>query len=334
VTGAVVATAFSLVIHALIPGIELPAPARHRKVPVASLGEWRLPRSEHKGRPNLSVLHNDRKRMDINLGPLVPQQPKRHQLVSYRGLGSWIDIFNRWVWAHPWRTVARMHKRGVETIYLQTATHGSDSAIVYPKETGAFLVAAHRKDMRVVGWYVPSFARPGRDFRRARTGLLFATKGGHNFDSFALDIEAPNVDGIHKRNVRLLEISKKLRATAGENYPLGAVIPDSHSLYWPRFPYKRVARIYDVMVPMGYFTFRAEGFKHVERYTENNIATIRKETGRKTPIHVIGGIADEVGVPAARGFASAVKKRKVLGASLYDYPITTDKTWRELSTRI
>ena len=227
-----------------------------------------------------------------------------------------------------------MHKRGVETIYLQTATHGSENSVAYPKRLGAFLVAAHRRKMRVVGWYVPSFARPGRDFRRARAGMIFATKGGHRFDSFALDIEAPNVGNIHERNLRLLEVSEALRQAAGPDYPLGAIIPDSHSLYWPRFPYKRIARIYDVMVPMGYFTFRAKGFKHVERYTEHNIATIRKETGRKTPIHVIGGIADEVGVPAARGFARAVKKRKVLGASLYDYPITTERTWKELATRI
>jgi hypothetical protein len=331
----VFAAALSLLLHALIPGLPFVARARHhRKVTVATLGDWRLPRSSRPTKTHLAPLQHDRNRIDINLGPLASEPQRKHILVSYRGLGSWIDIYNAWVWAHPWRTVAKMHKRGVETIYLQTATHGSTSAIAYPKEVGAFLVAAHRNDMRVVGWYVPSFARPGKDFRRARTGLRFETKGGHRFDSFALDIEAPNVDGIYKRNVRLLEVSKKLRAAAGTDYPLGAVIPDSHSLYWPRFPYKRIAAIYDVMVPMGYFTFRAEGFKHVERYTENNIATIRKETGRKTPIHVIGGIADEVGVPAARGFASAVKKKKVLGASLYDYPITTDKTWKELSTRI
>jgi hypothetical protein len=256
-------------------------------------------------------------------------------LDSYKGLGSWIDVFNSWVWAHPWRTVKKMDKRGVETIYLQTATHGSDDAVVYRDATRAFLMAAHRRDMRVVGWYVPSFTRPQRDFRRSREGMLFRTKAGDRFDSFALDIEAPNVDNIRKRNQRLLELSERLRRVAGERYPLGAVIPDSHSLYWPNFPYKRIASIYDVMVPMGYFTFRAEGFKHVERYTEHNIRTIRKETKDKdTPIHVIGGIADDVGVPATRGFVRAVRREAVLGASLYDYPITTEKTWRELSQRL
>jgi hypothetical protein len=46
---------------------------------------------------------------------------------------------------------------------------------------------------------------------------------------------------------------------------------------------------------------------------------------------VIGGIADDVGVSAARGFIRAIKEHEVLGASLYDFPITSDETWKELS---
>jgi hypothetical protein len=46
---------------------------------------------------------------------------------------------------------------------------------------------------------------------------------------------------------------------------------------------------------------------------------------------VIGGIADDVNVAAARGFVRAVKDHKVLGASLYDFPITSKETWKELS---
>ena len=338
IKGACFATGFCLLLFGMFPGL---APGRRdhgrRRVAAADLTALQVPKQKPKPKKAdvaLGKLHADRANIDVNLGSPA-EAPRENTLVAYRGLGSWIDVFNSWVWAHPWRTVAKMHKRGVETIYLQTATHGSGTALVFPEATAQFLIAAHRYEMKVVGWYVPSFARPGRDLRMARKGLLFETKGGHRFDSFALDIEAPNVDNIHTRNTRLLEISRKLRRAAGNDYPLGAVIPDSHSLYWPDFPYKRIANLYDVMVPMGYFTFRAEGFKHVERYTEHNIRTIRKETGDKsTPVHVIGGIADEVGVPAARGFAAAVRKNKVLGGSLYDYPITTDKTWQELSTRI
>jgi hypothetical protein len=322
--GAVLAMALSLVLHGLLPTGHMPRGFRRASSPMMALGGLSL---------SGSVPGSSGKPQRAERAKRKPPERHRRRVAAYRGLGSWIDIYNRWVWAHPWRTVERMAKRKVKTIYLQTATHGSSNSVVHPRATKDFLTAAHRKGMEVVGWYVPSFTRPRRDLRMAKAGLRFGRDSG-GFDSFALDIETTNVGNIHKRNQRLLELSKRLRRVAGRDYPLGAVIPDSHSVYWPRFPYRRVARIYDVMVPMGYFTFRAEGFRHVQRYTENNVRTIRKEAGRDTPIHVIGGIADEVGVPAARGFARAVKKTEILGGSLYDYPITTDKTWRELASRL
>lgn len=317
------ATALSLVLHGLLPAAPAPGGRKSASAPVIAFGGLNLAGKV----PTASPKPVQRK------GRAKGKSPRGSRpLSAYQGLGSWIDIYNHWVWAHPWRTVARMDKRKVKTIYLQTATYGSSNPIVHPRATKDFLTTAHRRGIQVVGWYVPSFTRPGRDLRMAKAGVNFGRRAG-GFDSFALDIETTNVAHIRKRNHRLLGLSKKLRRVAGRDYPLGAVIPDSHSLFWPRFPYRRLAKFYDVMVPMGYFTFRAKGFNHVKRYTENNVRTIRKEAGRDTPIHVIGGIADEVGVPAARGFARAVKKTKVLGGSLYDYPITTDKTWRELATR-
>lgn len=254
------------------------------------------------------------------------------RLAAYQGLGSWVDLFNRGPWRNPSWTVRKMHKRGVRTIYLQTSTYGSPAHIVYPRKVAEFIASAHRRDMYVIGWSVPSFVNADKDFRRAAAALKFRTGKGERFDSFGLDIEADIIKSIWKRNNRLMEISKGLRRVAGPDYPLGAIIPDPHSLYWPNFPYKRVAAVYDVMVPMGYFTFSAHGYRSVREYTERNIREIRKGTGdSKTPIHVIGGIADDVGVPAARGFIHAVKKHRVLGASLYDFPITSDETWRELS---
>ena len=254
------------------------------------------------------------------------------KLQAYEGLGSWIDLYNRGPWRNPSWTVRRMAGRGVRTIYLQTATYGSPAPVVYPRKVAEFIASAHNRDMTVVGWSVPSFVTPEKDFLRARAGVLFETGKGERFDSFAVDIEADIVKNISKRNKRLIDLSDRIRKVAGDDYPLGAIIPDpGHSLYWPGFPYEGVAERYDVMVPMGYFTFRTRGYGNVRAYTAKNIRVIRREAGPQTPIHVIGGIADDVGVPAARGFIRAVKDHDVLGASLYDFPITTERTWRELS---
>ncbi|MDQ3963224.1 MAG: hypothetical protein M3277_04820 [Actinomycetota bacterium] len=252
-------------------------------------------------------------------------------LSPYSGLGSWVDLFNRGPWRNPSWTVRRMDRRGVKTIYLQTATYGSPDHIVYPRKVAEFIASAHRRGMFVIGWSVPSFTRPKKDFRRARAAIDFRTAAGERFDSFGLDIEADLVDKIWKRNARLLDISRKLRRVAGPDYPLGAIIPDVHSRYWKNFPYKRLASIYDVMVPMGYFTFQARGYRHVRDYTAANIRVVRRQTGDPAmPVHVIGGIADDVGVAGARGFIRAVREHRAVGASLYDFPITSRRTWAEL----
>ena len=253
------------------------------------------------------------------------------ELAAYEGLGSWVDLFDHSPWRNPSWTVRKMDARGVRTIYLQTATYGSPAPVVYPKKVAEFIASAHRRNMTVVGWSVPSFTTPEKDFWRARAGAMFETGDGERFDSFALDIEANIVDNIWLRNHRLIVLSDRLRKTVGPDYPLGAIIPDSHSLYWPDFPYKQIAKRYQVMIPMAYSTFSTHGYKGVRDYTASNIKTIRQKTGDpKTPVHVIGGIADDVGVPAARGFIKAIKKHRALGASLYDFPITSEKTWKAL----
>lgn len=253
-------------------------------------------------------------------------------LIAYEGLGSWVDLFDRSPWRNPSWTVRRMDRRGVRTIYLQTATYGSPAPVVYPKKVAEFIASAHRRNMTVVGWSVPSFKTPEKDFWRARAAVNLRTGGGERFDSFALDIEAAIVKNVWLRNHRLLDITRKLRKVAGDDYPLGAIIPDTHSRYWPDFPYEELASRYEVLIPMAYSTFQTHGYRGVRHYTASNIRTIRKETGDpKVAIHVIGGIADDVGVPAARGFIRAIKDHKALGASLYDFPITTEKTWDELS---
>ena len=262
----------------------------------------------------------------------LEETPGHPDLSAYEGLGSWVDLFDRSPWRNPSWTVRRMDARGVRTIYLQTATYGSPAPVVWPKKVAEFIASAHRRDMTVVGWSVPSFKTPERDFWRARAGLTFTTGKGERFDSFALDIEANIVDNIWLRNHRLLELTRKIRATAGDDFPLGAIIPDSHSNYWPDFPYEAIAERYEVLIPMAYSTFQTSGYKGVRDYTAANITTIRNKTGDPTvPIHVIGGIADDVGVPAARGFIRAITEHKALGASLYDFPITTEQTWKELS---
>lgn len=253
-------------------------------------------------------------------------------LSAYEGLASWVDIFNEKPWDNPSGAVKKMAKRGAEAIFLQTSTYGQGGGIYDEAAVDEFLYHAHKRGMKVIAWYVPSFDQQDVDFRRIKRAIRYRSPGGHRFDSFALDIEATNVGDISLRNKRLIKLSNRIRREAGSSYPLGAITPDPiASLYWPEFPYKEMADRYDVFVPMGYFTFRADGYKEVKEYTTANIKKIRQETGSpEVPIHFIGGIADDAEPAELKGFVKAAREKEVMGASLYDYPITSRRSWYEL----
>jgi hypothetical protein len=194
-----------------------------------------------------------------------------------------------------------------------------------------FIAAAHHREMKVVAWYLPGFHRMERDTKRTLAAVRFRGPHGERFDSFALDIESPIVDSIARRNKMLLRLSDRLRREVGGSYPLGAIVPDEGSLYWPNFPYERVGRRYDVFLPMAYFTFRAHGRGRVNRYIAKNIRGIRREVSDpKVAIHVIGGIAGDTTASEMRGFVSSVRAHGAVGASLYDFPITRRYEWRQL----
>jgi hypothetical protein len=261
-----------------------------------------------------------------------------HRTAAYAGLGTWLDIYAGTAWAHPKREVAAMARDGVRTLYLQTGNYEQRVDVVRRRVLGRFLDAAHAAGLRVVAWYLPAFADPARDARRALAAIRFRSENGARFDGFALDIEAGFVRPVSLRNRRLLRLSARLRAAAGPRYPLGAIIPSPvgmrrHPAYWPRFPYRPLARSYDVFLPMAYFTdAHVRGSKATRAYLAADVAAIRTRTGDPlVPVHLIGGIAGAMGAPETAGFMRAVADCGPLGYSLYEFPITRRAVWRSLT---
>jgi hypothetical protein len=260
---------------------------------------------------------------------------KHPRLEAYRGLGAWIDIYDGRKWRHPWRAVARLHRRGVRTLFLQTTNYGSRGPIRFPRPTGRFLRAAHRRGMHVVGWYVPDFIHVRRDRRRSVAAIRFRARGGHRFDSFALDIEA-NILPPRPRTRRLLGLSRAIRRAAGRDYPLGAITPSPRGMelspsFWPGFPYARLARHFDVFVPMAYWTYKTDAERGAHRYIARSVTLVRRRTGRRNvPIHMIGGLAGRARPAEVRGFVRAVRRARIIGASLYDADTSSRWDWRVL----
>ncbi|MBI2237561.1 MAG: hypothetical protein HYU54_03425, partial [Actinobacteria bacterium] len=255
----------------------------------------------------------------------------------YRGLGSWVDIYDDAAWAHPRRAVRSMRAHGVRTLYLETSNYKRHQPFVFRDGVERFVDAAHDSGLRVVAWYLPGFDDLDRDFRRTMAAVRFVTARGNGFDSFALDIESPEVSSPSLRTSRLLELSSRIRAAVGDAYPLGAIIPsplgmEANPDYWPRFPYAELSSAYDVFLPMTYFTWRISGLEGAHDYSAGNIDIVRERTGNPSvPIHVIGGISDDATDPETRGFVRAVRERGVIGASYYGFVETSYGDWAELS---
>jgi len=262
--------------------------------------------------------------------------PPASNIGMFSGLGTWIDIYETSSWKHPKRTVKAMHAHGVRTLYLQTSNFTHPRAITYPDATRSFINFAHRDGIRVIAWYLPGLKQPDTEFQRIMAAVNFRTNSGESFDGFALDIESAAVQPPAERTRRLLAVSSRVRAEVGQNYRLGAIIPSprgmqKHPGYWPDFPYTQLESLYNVFLPMTYFTWRVSGESAAKRYSTMCINIIRRETNNpKEPIHIIGGISNQATIPETKGFVSAVKQEHVWGASYYAFAGTNRGQWRVL----
>jgi hypothetical protein len=167
--------------------------------------------------------------------------------------------------------------------------------------------------------------------------IRFRSASGERFDGFALDIEATVVRRLRLRDRRLLQLSARLRSSAGPGYALGAITPSPIGMspsYWPGIPYRALARFYDVFLPMAYSTDRGvRGSKGTLSYLSATVAAIRTRTRNPNiPIHLIGGLSGSMGATETSGFMRAVANCAPLGYSLYAFPTTRGAAWKALTT--
>jgi hypothetical protein len=257
-------------------------------------------------------------------------------VAAYRGLAAWIDLYDTAAWRRPAAAVRDLQAHHVRTLFLETSNFGWPTKLNQPAVLARFIAVCHARGLRIVAWYVPDFGRDQQDYRRSLAAISFRTAGGQRFDSFGLDIEASMVKPVSTRNHRLIVLSQRLRDAAGPRYPLGAIIPSpegmsTNATYWPVFPYVRLAALYDVMLPMGYYTYHGDGARLAYQETLTNVAIIRDETGRPAePIHVIAGLAAKSSGAETEAFVRAVRETGGMGASIYDWATTAQSDWDAL----
>lgn len=254
----------------------------------------------------------------------------------FEGLGVWVDIYDHEAWNDPVGAIDTMVANGARTLYLQSSNADRIGPFVYRDETAVFLEAAHDRGVQVVAWYLPHLTDLVVDRARTRAAVSFTTPRGDRFDGFALDIESALVRDPTRRTDRLVRLSARLRDLAGDRYPLGAIVPSPVRLveddtYWPGFPWGAIARTYDAVLPMTYYTFRVHGPRETEGYVARAIEEIGEGVGSgEVPIHVIGGLARDATGPETRAFVRAVREGGAIGASYYTLPHVTGEQWELL----
>ncbi len=267
--------------------------------------------------------------------PVVPPLPPAG-LGAFHKLGGWIDVFDHT--ADPATVlphVRGMAKRGAKTLYLETGRYDSPGDFEYPKAMAAALDEAKALGMRVIGWYPPRFDDFHADVKRSIAAIKYRSPQGNRFDAFAADIEyTAGVPDHAKRNELTVSYSKKLRAAAGATYPLAVItIPPSwlerDPSRWANFPWKQLAPIYDVFMPMEYWTALGKDPKTAYDITKKDVEMTRSLTGR--PVHIIGGLGDGADGAQVKAYIKAIKDSgAMLGGGLYDYTTTRADVWDEL----
>jgi hypothetical protein len=278
--------------------------------------------------------------------------PQPRTVAAYDGQGAWVDAFD---YSPPYAgttpplapaVVNDMAAHGVKTVYLQAGRLDARSPDLLEDRwlVGEFILRAHQAGLRVVGWYLPKWDDAGRDLDHLVAISQFSVLG-HRFDGIAVDIEYTS-DGLplDERNARLVALSQALRARVGAGTALGAIVLPPvqteviNPQYWPSFPWTDLKPLYDVWMPMSYWSFRTtrSGYKDGYRYTEESVRRLRANLASPSaPVHPIGGIGAADGVndppnpdePLASindlpDFVRALRDVNAVGGSLYDWRTT------------
>jgi hypothetical protein len=256
---------------------------------------------------------------------------------AYAGLGTWISIFGTNAYTQPDAVAAAIAARGVRTVYVQTGNFSQPTDVVKADQLGALVDALHAAGLKVVAWYLPGLVKPAVDLRRALAAVHFQTPQGGGFDGFALDIESSAVKRVAVRTSRVLALSRQLRNAVGSGFALGAIIPSPRGMelvpkYWPSFPYADLAKLYDVFLPMDYWTFSVKGPDATYGYTARSLAILRQAVGNaNVPIHLVGGTTGQTKTADDVAFAQLVADDGHLaGWSLFDYFATKPAEWKAL----
>ena len=290
----------------------------------------------------------------ISPGSVEFFEPEPRTVDAYRGLGAWVDGFD---YSPPYSNtgvpplaptaVDEMAAAGVQTLYLQSGRLDDRSPDLLEDRwlITEFLMRAAKHDMKVIAWYLPKWDDDTTDLDHLMAAHNFEALG-YRFDGVAVDIEW-NQDGLEPevRNERFVRLSRLLSIQTGTD-PLGAIVLPPvqteviNPTFWPSFPWSEIDNLYDVWLPMSYWSFRTEPYGDGYLYNAESVQRLRQNLGDPDAlVHPIGGIGGQIDAPPSGTepyiarvdqldqFAQSLIDTGSIGGSIYDW-LTLDADGR------
>ena len=288
------------------------------------------------------------------------QQETPRTVDAYRGQGAWIDGFD---YSPPYANngvpplspadLDDMAAAGVQTLYIQSGRLDDRSPDLLEDRwlLAEFLMRAEQHDIDVVAWYLPKWGDDTIDLDHLMAAHNFDVLG-YRFDGVAVDIEW-NQDGlqVQERNERFVRLSRLLSIQTGAD-PLGAIVLPPvqteviNPAFWPDFPWSDIDNLYDVWMPLSYWSFRGDPYGDGYSYNAESVQRLRENLGDPDAlVHPIGGIGAEIDAPPSGtkpyiarvdqldGFAQSLVDTRSIGGSIYDW-LTLDADGRAKMTEL
>jgi hypothetical protein len=281
-------------------------------------------------------------------------EPTERTVDAYRGLGAWADGFDyspayssTGVPALAPTALNEMAAAGVQTLYLQSGRLDDRSPDLVEDRwlLTEFLMRADQNDIDVVAWYLPKWGDDSVDLDHLMAAQNFEALG-YQFDGVAVDIEW-NQDGLdpEERNQRLVRLSRLFSIQTGADPIAAIVLPPVQTeiinpAFWPNFPWSDIDNLYDVWLPMSYWSFRGEPYDDGYSYNAESVQMLRENLADPDAlVHPIGGIGAQIDAPPSGtepyiarvdqldGFAQSLVDTGSIGGSIYDW-LTTDADGR------
>jgi hypothetical protein len=257
----------------------------------------------------------------------APASPSA-SLLPFSGTGMWFTYRLLQV-SSPAYIVRAAVQQGLSNLYVEV---GSSRAGFYGAGgLAALLPVAHQAGLHVISWVYPYLADIPGDVAMTIAAARYRAPSGDRPDGVLADLE----ENMREADVRAY--SQVTRALLGGNQPMGIATFPPQQGPGKSYPFRTVARSWDVIVPMDYWHLQHRRYTEAESYdfVARSITLIRAALGK--PHQAVAPIGqaynkweDGVDSPSAaeiRGAMRAARDGGAIGVSFFEWNHATPEQW-------